>query len=55
MRMCSDNNDIVLKSFNKICPLCGIGNPEDVIRCIVCNKDLEETVLFLEDEFMILK
>ncbi len=51
MSMCSDNNDIVLKSFNKICPSCGIGNPENVTRCIVCDKDLEETVLFLEDEF----
>ena len=38
-------------SFNKICPKCGVGNPEDAENCIVCNKDLSETLLFFEDEF----
>ena len=41
-------NDI---SFNKICPNCGVGNPEDTDNCIICDKDLNETVIFLEDEF----
>jgi hypothetical protein len=42
------NNDI---PYNKICPECGVGNPENTDNCIVCDKNLLETVLFLEDEF----
>jgi len=38
-------------SFNKICPSCGVGNPSDASNCIVCDRDLSETVLFLEDSF----
>jgi len=38
-------------SFGKICPECGVGNPNDAETCIVCDKDLSETLLFLEDEF----
>lgn len=38
-------------SFDKICPNCGVGNPEDAKNCMVCNKDLVETVLYFEDEF----
>ena len=38
-------------SFNKICPSCGVGNPSDASNCIVCDRDLSETVLFLEDAF----
>ena len=37
--------------FNKICPECGVGNPDDADTCVVCDKDLLETLLFLEDEF----
>ena len=42
------NNGI---SFDKICPKCGVGNPDEADNCIVCDKDLEETMLFFEDEF----
>jgi hypothetical protein len=45
----NENNDGI--SFDKICPKCGVGNPDDADNCIVCDKDLEETVLFFEDEF----
>lgn len=38
-------------SFDKICPSCGVGNPSDALNCIVCDRDLRETVLFLEDAF----
>ena len=38
-------------SFNRICPECGVGNQEEVDNCIVCDKDLSETLLFFEDEF----
>ena len=38
-------------SFNRICPDCGVGNPEEADNCIVCDKDLSETLLFFEDEF----
>ena len=38
-------------SFNRICPECGVGNPEEADNCIVCDKDLSETLLFFEDEF----
>jgi len=37
--------------FDKICPKCGVGNPDEADNCIVCDKDLEETVLYFEDEF----
>jgi hypothetical protein len=42
------NNGI---SFDKICPKCGVGNPDEADNCIICDKDLEETMLFFEDEF----
>ena len=38
-------------SFDKVCPSCGVGNPDDADNCIICDKDLNETVIFLEDEF----
>lgn len=38
-------------SFDKICPSCGVGNPSDASNCIVCDRNLSETVLFLEDAF----
>jgi hypothetical protein len=38
-------------SFDKICPKCGVGNPEDEDNCIVCDKNLLETLVYLEDEF----
>jgi len=37
-------------SFNQICPECGVGNPEDAKICLFCEKNLEEVILFLEDD-----
>lgn len=37
-------------SFNLICPECGVGNPEGAKYCLVCDRDLEETVAFMEDD-----
>lgn len=36
--------------FVMICPECCVGNPEGTEYCIFCDKDLRETVLFLEDD-----
>lgn len=36
--------------FNLICPECGVGNPEGAKYCLVCDRDLEETLLFMEDD-----
>jgi len=33
-----------------VCPGCGVGNPEGSEECIFCEKDLKETILFLEDD-----
>lgn len=38
-------------TFNKICPKCGVANPDNEDNCIICDKDLLETVLYLEDAF----
>jgi hypothetical protein len=38
-------------TFNKICPKCGVANPDNEANCIICDKDLLETVLYLEDAF----
>jgi hypothetical protein len=39
------------EDFGKICPSCGIANPEEFKSCMMCDKDLTLTVLFLEDAF----
>ena len=49
--MSLDDEYPVKISFNRVCPECGVGNTADAENCIVCDKDLTETVLFLEDEF----
>jgi hypothetical protein len=36
--------------FNLICPECGVGNPEGAEYCLVCDRDLQETILFMEDD-----
>lgn len=38
-------------SFDLICPECGVGNPEGALKCLVCGRDLEKTVAFMEDDF----
>jgi len=37
-------------SFDLICPECGVGNPGGSENCLVCDKNLEETIAFLEDD-----
>jgi hypothetical protein len=37
-------------SFDLICPGCGVGNPRGAINCLVCDKNLEETIYFMEDD-----
>jgi len=36
--------------FSLICPECGVGNPPQALNCLVCDRDLEKTVAFLEDD-----
>ena len=45
-----DEEEITITSFNLICPECGVGNPEDAKICLFCEKNLEEVILFLEDD-----
>lgn len=44
-----DSQEIV--GFSLICPECGIANPDDAENCLVCDRDLTNIVLFLEDDF----
>lgn len=37
-------------SFNLICPECGVANPEGAKNCLVCDRNLEQTLAFLEDD-----
>jgi hypothetical protein len=36
--------------FDLICPECGVGNLKESKSCLVCGKNLEDTILFLEDD-----
>lgn len=36
--------------FDLICPECGVGNLRGTENCIVCDKDLKNTVAFFEDD-----
>lgn len=36
--------------FDLICPECGVGNLKGSKNCLVCGKNLEDTILFLEDD-----
>ncbi|CDG64984.1 MAG: hypothetical protein PWQ15_1150 [Methanobacterium sp.] len=36
--------------FTLICPECGVANPNGSQNCLVCDRDLTQTVLFLEDD-----
>ena len=37
-------------SFDLICPECGVGNPTGSKNCLVCDKNLENTLYFMEDD-----
>jgi hypothetical protein len=43
-----DNQEIA--DFGLICPECGVANPENAEYCLVCERDLRNTLLFLEDD-----
>jgi hypothetical protein len=49
MMFSDDSPEIV--DFNLICPECGIANPENAEYCLVCERDLTNIILFLEDDF----
>ncbi|MEL7669150.1 hypothetical protein [Methanobacterium sp.] len=36
--------------FDLICPECGVGNLNGAKNCLVCGKNLEDTIIFLEDD-----
>lgn len=40
-----------IAGFDLICPECGIANPDNSEFCLVCDRDLTNIVLFLEDDF----
>jgi hypothetical protein len=37
-------------NFSLICPECGVGNSPQALNCLVCDRDLEKTLAFLEDD-----
>lgn len=46
-----DIEEETMISFDLICPECGVGNPEGSKNCLVCDKNLEDTIFFMEDDF----
>ena len=46
----SDNESQIENEFALICPECGIGNLKDAQNCIVCDRNLQNIVAFLEDD-----
>lgn len=48
--MTSLDDDLGMVTFTLICPECGVANPDDSISCMVCDRDLTNIVLFLEDD-----
>ncbi len=46
-----DNNELEIENqFTLICPECGVGNLKGTLNCIVCDKNLKDTIAFLEDD-----
>ena len=46
-----NNKEIKIENqFDLICPKCGVGNLKGTKDCIVCGKNLEDTIAFLEDD-----
>lgn len=46
----SDENNKIINAFSLICPECGVGNPEDADNCIICDRDLKNIIIFMEDD-----
>ncbi len=45
------NEDETQISFDLICPECGVGNPSSAKNCLFCDRNLEDTIEFMEDDF----
>jgi hypothetical protein len=43
-------DDIDLIPYDFVCPECGVGNHRGVKNCLVCDKNLENTIFFMEDD-----
>jgi hypothetical protein len=48
--MTSPDDCKTVPGFNLMCPECGVVNPDDAEYCLVCDRDLTNIVLFLEDD-----
>ena len=48
--MTSPDNEPGMVLFTLICPECGVANPDNSLNCMVCDRDLTNIVLFLEDD-----
>nr|WP_319374797.1 hypothetical protein [uncultured Methanobacterium sp.] len=48
--MTSPDNEPGMVLFTLVCPECGVANPDDSLNCMVCDRDLTNIVLFLEDD-----
>jgi hypothetical protein len=48
--MTSLDDDMGMVTFTLICPECGVANPDDSMSCMVCDRDLTNIILFLEDD-----
>ena len=46
----SDNESQIENEFALICPECGVWNLKDAQNCIVCDRNLQNIVAFLEDD-----
>ena len=46
----NDNEPLPEYEFTLICPECGVGNLKGTQNCIVCDKNLQNTIAFLEDD-----
>ncbi|EKF86435.1 hypothetical protein [Methanobacterium formicicum] len=48
--MTSPDNEPGMVLFTLVCPECGVANPDNSLNCMVCDRDLTNIVLFLEDD-----
>ena len=48
--MTSPDNEPGMVLFTLVCPECGVANPDNSLNCMVCDRDLTNIILFLEDD-----
>lgn len=46
----NDKKSQIEDKFTLICPECGVGNLKGTQNCIVCDRDLQNTIAFLEND-----